>query len=70
MEGLGYYSGLCFRISPAAPDANRYPIVDGGLTDWTARLLEDRKERLLATGIGSEFVCRAYRATPAQALIP
>jgi hypothetical protein len=62
LEGLGYYAGLCLRISPLAPDGNRYPIADGGLTDWTARLLEDRKERFLTSGIGSEFVCRRYRA--------
>jgi hypothetical protein len=63
LEGLGYYSGLCLRISPEAPDGNRYPIIDGGFTDWTARLLQDRKERMFATGIGSEFVCRRYDCT-------
>jgi len=62
LEGLSYYRGVCLRISPTAPDGNRYPIADGGLTDWTARLLENRKERLLATGIGSEFACVKYRA--------
>jgi hypothetical protein len=60
LEGLGYYRGLCLRISPLAPDGNRYPIIDGGFTDWTARLLQDRKERLLATGIGTEFACSRY----------
>jgi hypothetical protein len=64
LEGLGYYRGLCLRISPLAPDGNRYPIIDGGFTDWTARLLQDRKERLLATGIGSQFACLRYRAAP------
>jgi hypothetical protein len=61
LEGLSYYHGLCLRISTVAPDGHRYPITDGGFTDWTARLLEDRKERLLATGIGSEFACVKYR---------
>jgi len=61
LEGLTYYGGLCLRISPEAPDGNRYAVIDGGFTDWTARLLEDRKERFLATGIGSEFVCRRFR---------
>ena len=61
LEGLSYYRGLCLRISPVAPDGNRYPITDGGFTDWTARLLENRKERLLATGVGSEFACVKYR---------
>lgn len=61
LEGLRYYTGLCLRISPRAPDGARYAIADGGLTDWTARLLADRKERLLTSGIGSQFVCWRYR---------
>jgi hypothetical protein len=61
LEGLSYYHGICLRISSAAHDGNRYPITDGGFTNWTARLLEDHKERLLATGIGSEFACVKYR---------
>ena len=62
LEGLGYYTGLCLRVSPAASDGARYPIADGGFTDWTARLLQDNKERLLTSGIGTEFVCKRYRA--------
>jgi hypothetical protein len=64
LAGLSYYTGLCLRICPLAPDGARYPVADGGFTDWTARLLQDRKERLLTSGIGSEFVCRRYRAAP------
>jgi len=61
LEGLNYYSGFTLRISPLAPDGVRYPIVDGGFTDWTARLLQNRKERLLTSGIGTEFACFKYR---------
>lgn len=61
LEGFGYYPGLCLRISPAAAGGARYPIADGGFVDWTARLLANRKERLLASGIGIEFICRRYR---------
>jgi len=61
LEGLAYYNGPCLRISPAAPDGNRYAIVDGGFTGWTARLLQNKKERLLTTGIGTEFACSRYR---------
>ena len=61
LEGLGYYPGLCLRISPLAGDGNRYPVVDGGFTDWTARLLNNQKERFLASGMGSEFACLRYR---------
>jgi hypothetical protein len=70
LEGLGYYCSFTLRISPQTPDGHRYPIVDGGFTDWTARLLGNRKERLLISGIGSEFVCKTYRpdssSAPAQ----
>ena len=62
LEGLAYYAGPCLRISPAAADFERHPIVDGGFTNWTARLLQDRKERLLTSGIGTEFACFRYRA--------
>ena len=62
LEGFGYYPGLCLRIAPRAPDGNRYPIGDGGFVDWTAHLLANAKERLLSSGIGTEFICRRYRA--------
>ncbi len=62
LEGLNYYSGFTLRISPLAPDGIRYPVGDGGFADWTARLLKNKKERLLTSGIGTEFVCFRYRA--------
>jgi hypothetical protein len=60
LEGFGYYRRFALRISPEAPDGNRYPVVDGGFTDWTARLRGNQKERLLISGIGSEFVAKKY----------
>ncbi len=63
LEGLGYYRSFVLRISPRAPDGNFYPVIDGGFTNWTARLLGNRKERLLISGIGSEFICKTYRRT-------
>jgi hypothetical protein len=63
LEGFGYYRHFAIRISPLAPDGSRYPVVDGGFTDWTARLMSNQKERLLISGIGSEFVCKKYRAS-------
>jgi len=61
LEGLSYYAGLSLRISPATEDGARFPIVDGGFTNWTARLLGNKKERMLTSGIGSEFVCFRYK---------
>ena len=44
----------CFAINAVLTDGSRANLSDGGMTDWTARLLADRKERLLISGLGSE----------------
>ncbi|GAA3600656.1 hypothetical protein GCM10022419_101020 [Nonomuraea rosea] len=46
-SGRGYYSGLCFKIN-----GNGLELGDGGFVDWTARLLGNRKERLLISALG------------------
>jgi hypothetical protein len=43
----GYYVRTCFGLWSDAVN-----LADGGFTDWCARLLGDRKERLLTSGIG------------------
>jgi hypothetical protein len=35
-----------------------HSVADGGTTDWTQRLLSDRKERLLVSAIGTEMLAR------------
>lgn len=50
-DGRAYYAGLRFAVI-ATKDGVEYNLVDGGLVDWTQRLLSDRKERILTSGIG------------------
>jgi hypothetical protein len=55
-----YYDRICFGIRLTAEDGSPGPpaydtLVDGGFTDWTRRLLNNGKERLLTSGIGSEL---------------
>ncbi|MEV4178439.1 hypothetical protein [Nonomuraea sp. NPDC049709] len=45
--GRGYYTGLCFKIYGKGAEVG-----DGGFVDWTARLLGNRKERLLISALG------------------
>lgn len=59
LEGLGFYDGLCFRIRVDGPPGS-LPVIDGGFTAWTQRLLDDRKERFLTSAIGSEHLCKLY----------
>jgi hypothetical protein len=49
--GRVYYRGLCFKVH-AEVGGSSLEIGDGGFTDWTARLLGNRKERLLISGYG------------------
>ncbi|MGH3730270.1 MAG: hypothetical protein ACRDTU_16190 [Micromonosporaceae bacterium] len=50
-SGRGYYTELCFKVDVASSDGWR-EVADGGFVDWTVRLLGDRKERLLISGVG------------------
>jgi hypothetical protein len=58
-----YYSGLRYQIFASGEDGAEQFLVDGGTTDWTQKLLGDRKERFMTSGMGSErfLVCFARR---------
>jgi len=49
----GYYAGLRFKIMAQTPDGPS-EIGDGGLTDWTAKLRADAKERCLTSCVATE----------------
>ena len=58
--GKGYYLDLCFSIYTTSPSEQPLQLVDGGVVDWTQRLLSNAKERLVISGIGSERLCSAF----------
>ena len=62
--GRGYYRDVCFKVNVLA-DGATIEIGDGGFTDWTAKLLSDRKERLLISGHGLDRIARLIAGTPA-----
>ncbi|MBU1099683.1 MAG: hypothetical protein KKA84_04690 [Bacteroidetes bacterium] len=49
-----YYKTIRFQISTADASEKNLLIVDGGFTDWNEKLLSNKKERLLISGMGSE----------------
>lgn len=51
-SGRGYYRDVCFHVNEGDVQ-----LVDGGVVDWTARLLGDARERLVISGVGSERGC-------------
>ena len=54
-----YYQYLRFQIY-ITDKSEELLIVDGGFTDWTQKLLSDKKERLLISGLGTERVIYAF----------
>lgn len=59
--GEGYYSRLRFMINLTNNKDESFDIIDGGFTNWTAKLLNNNKERLLTSGIGTELLLRAFK---------
>ena len=58
--GLGYYVGSCFHIYSKENDYY-VPLCDGGVPDWNRRILQDKKETSVVSGIGSELVLNLYK---------
>jgi hypothetical protein len=52
-----YYKGIQYKIDIRVK-GKHYEIGDGGFVDWTQQLLQNKKERMLSTGIGFEFMYR------------
>lgn len=50
-----YYRGLRFKVYISLAGA-AYDIADGGLVDWSRRILQDRKERMAISGMGTELL--------------
>jgi hypothetical protein len=61
-SGRGYYAELCFAVSVEGAGGERHVLVDGGLVEWTQRLLADRKERLVISGVGSDLATTVLAA--------
>ncbi len=50
-----YYRGIQFKLSAIFKDSE-YEIIDGGFVNWSQQLLSDKKERLLTSGLGLDFL--------------
>ena len=54
---IGYYKGIQYKADIKWGDKT-FEIGDGGFVDWTQQLLQNKKERLLITGFGFDFMYR------------
>jgi hypothetical protein len=63
ITGSGYYQPLSFSLYVQNPAGQRLNLGDGGLVDWTQRLLGSQKERLFTSGLGTGVLPKLFRAT-------
>jgi hypothetical protein len=61
-SGRGYYVNLCYHIYFANAAGQDVEIGDGGVVDWTQKLLNNAKERCVTSGIGSDRVCVEFES--------
>jgi len=62
-KGTEYYRELRFHVYATPMRGHELELVDGGDTDWTQRLLNNAKERLVISGIGSQRLCEKFVPT-------
>lgn len=55
-HGINYYHDLRIMIQVTNSRNESFHLVDGGYTDWTSKLLSDKKERLFTSCIGTELM--------------
>jgi hypothetical protein len=53
--------GLAYKLEVRLGGGPVVPLGDGGFVDWTAKLRQDRRERLLLGAVGSELLCKLGR---------
>jgi hypothetical protein len=59
LQGFGYYEG--WRLAVVVADAyGEAAVGDGGVVTWTQAMLGNRKERLVTTGIGSQYLAARF----------
>jgi hypothetical protein len=62
-RGTEYYREFRFKVYASQARGREIELVDGGGTDWTQKLLNNAKERLIISGIGSERLCEKFIPT-------
>ncbi|NHJ87779.1 MAG: hypothetical protein FK734_20120 [Asgard group archaeon] len=55
-----YYQTIRFKIYIKQGEEKALELVDGGATDWTKKLMNNAKERLIISAIGSDRLCGLY----------
>lgn len=64
--GMGYYQHICFHIFGTDRVGRCIQIADGGTVNWLGKLLKNRKEAMVISGIGSELVQKLFSSSEVE----
>ncbi|MBP3766567.1 MAG: hypothetical protein J6G98_05245 [Bacilli bacterium] len=60
-SGLNYYDNFCYEIIVEFKNGKYLNLVDGGITNWTGKILSDSKEKCITSGMGLEYLGKIYK---------
>ncbi|HEY4478272.1 MAG TPA: hypothetical protein VI775_00315 [Candidatus Paceibacterota bacterium] len=60
-SGMGYYSGICYKLVAQNVVGNKYQLAGGGACNWTRKLLNSKKEHLITGGFGTEMFSKLFK---------
>jgi hypothetical protein len=60
VAGIGYYRDYCFHIFAENDQGRNVQLSDGGSVDYVAKLVSDKKEYAVTSGIGAELVQKLF----------
>jgi len=61
IAGIGYYNGFCFHIHGTTQSGLTLQLSDGGFTDWLKKLLNNKQELLLISGLGEDLIHKMFK---------
>ncbi|WP_437836925.1 hypothetical protein [Sorangium sp. So ce1153] len=67
LQGLGYYAGPFVQLHVRRDDGLELPAGDGGAVPWLGELLSNRRERMVATGLGAELLVKLFDRSTTRA---
>ncbi|AUX40197.1 hypothetical protein SOCE26_015960 [Sorangium cellulosum] len=67
LQGLGYYAGPFIQLIVRRDDGLALPAGDGGAVPWLGAALSNRRERMIATGVGSELLVKLFDRSTTRA---
>lgn len=58
--GLGYYPHMCLHIFATNQKGDVVQVADGGAVNWAAKLLSNKREAMVISGIGAELIQKLF----------